>query len=64
MKQREKHEQTCRPADRESTPDQALTVEELEQRLAPGVIDKKAPMPPPYPPGADYGLVRRDNLAW
>ena len=41
-----------------------LTVEELERRVAPAVADKKAPIPPPYPPGADYGLVRRDNLVW
>jgi len=39
-----------------------LTVEELEKRVAPAVADKKAPVPPPYPPGADYGLIRRDNL--
>jgi hypothetical protein len=41
-----------------------LTVEELEKRVAPAVADKKAPIPPAYPPGSDYGLVRRDNLSW
>ena len=41
-----------------------LTVERLEKRLAPAVAAKKAPFPPPYPPGADYGLVRRGNLSW
>ena len=41
-----------------------LTVEELEKRIAPDAADKKLPVPPPYAPGTDYGLVRRDNLSW
>ena len=40
-----------------------LTVEELEKRVAPAVADKKGPVPPPYPPGTKYGLVRRENIA-
>ena len=43
---------------------ETLTVEELEARIAPTAIDKKVPIPPPYPPGADYGLIRRENLRW
>jgi len=39
-----------------------LTVEELEKRIVPAAADKKAPAPLPYPPGAKYGLVRRDSL--
>ena len=41
-----------------------LSVEELEKRIAPALWDKKSPIPPPYPAGADYGLIRRDNLRW
>jgi len=41
-----------------------LTIEQLERRVAPSVGDKKSPIPPPYPPGADYGVIRRDNLIW
>ncbi len=41
----------------------SLTVEELERRINPATTSKKVPTPP-YPPGADYGLVRRDNLSW
>ncbi|NOZ01168.1 MAG: hypothetical protein GXP54_04685 [Deltaproteobacteria bacterium] len=41
-----------------------LTVEELEKRVAPSTANKKAPIPPPYAPGTDYGLVRRENLNW
>jgi hypothetical protein len=40
-----------------------LSIEELEKRVAPAV-PKKTPVPPPYPPGADYGLVSRRNLSW
>ena len=48
--------------DRPKTAGKALTIEALEARIAPsGVVDKKVPQPP-YPPGALYGLVRRDNL--
>jgi len=45
-------------------PRRKLTVEELEKRVAPAVAEKKAPIPPPYAPGTEYGLVRRSNLAW
>ncbi len=38
------------------------TVEEMEKRVAPSVANKKAPVPPPYAPGAKYGLVSRANL--
>ncbi|MBN1947949.1 MAG: hypothetical protein JW797_19940 [Bradymonadales bacterium] len=42
-----------------------LSVESLEARIAPAVAgDKKAPTPPPYPPGSLYGLVARSNLRY
>ncbi|MBN1419800.1 MAG: hypothetical protein JXP34_13555 [Planctomycetes bacterium] len=40
-------------------------VDSLEERIALSlVIPKKKPVQPPYPPGADYSLVRRENLRW
>ena len=42
---------------------QKLTVEELEARVAMSVpTQKKHPLPVPYAPGSDYGLVKRANL--
>ena len=35
--------------------------EKLEKKLTPS--GKKPPVPAPYPPGADYGLIKRSNLA-
>lgn len=48
----------------EKRPRRPLTAEELERRIAPSAAGKKLPIPPPYAPGTDYGLVRRDNLRW
>jgi len=40
-------------------------VETLEERIALSLlIPKKKPLQPPYPPGADYSLARRENLRW
>lgn len=40
-----------------------LTVRELEKKVAPSPLaSKKPPIPPPYAPGTDYGLAKRDNL--
>jgi len=40
-----------------------LTIESLEERIAPSATPaKKVPNPPPYAPGTLYGLVRRGNL--
>ena len=40
-----------------------LKVKELEKKIAPAAfIGKKPAIPGPYPPGADYGLAKRDNL--
>ncbi|MBN1653104.1 MAG: hypothetical protein JXA30_04940 [Deltaproteobacteria bacterium] len=48
---------------RDQTGRKPLTVEALEARIAPTLLsDKKAPEPPPYPPGTRYGLIRRDKL--
>ena len=38
-------------------------VEELERKVAlTAPTQKKTPVPTPYMPGTDYGLVRRSNL--
>ncbi|MBN1774012.1 MAG: hypothetical protein JXB32_22320 [Deltaproteobacteria bacterium] len=38
-------------------------VRELERKVAlTAPSQKKAPVPPPYAPGTDYGLIRRANL--
>jgi hypothetical protein len=38
-------------------------VEQLERKVALSApTQKKDPVPSPYPPGADYGLIRRSNL--
>ncbi len=50
--------------DRKQEQPTTMKVEELERRVAPSVANKKAPVPPPYAPGTDYGLVRRANLEW
>jgi hypothetical protein len=40
-----------------------VRVEKLEEKIAPAILNpKKGPMPPPYPPGAMYGLICRDVL--
>ena len=45
--------------------DEELTAERLEEKIVPALINpKKGPVPPPYPPGADYSLIRRRNLYW
>ena len=50
-------------ARKKETPTERLSVEELERRIALSVPDqKKNPFPPPYPPGALYGLAKRSNL--
>jgi len=36
--------------------------ERLENKRTPNMPGKKSPMPMPYPPGSDYGLVKRSNL--
>ena len=51
------------PAEGGKTDKRRLTVEELEKRIAPAVTNKKDPVPPPYPAGAYYGLMRRANLS-
>ena len=39
------------------------TVIALERKVALAVpMQKKSPIPTPYMPGTDYGLVRRSNL--
>ena len=53
-----------KPARDETKPTPVPDVESLERRIAPSTIDKKNPTPPPYAPGTDYGLVRRDHLDW
>ena len=35
----------------------------LEKRATP-VAGKKPPVPPPYPPGTDYGLIQKGNLLY
>ncbi|NMC72536.1 MAG: hypothetical protein GYA57_21105 [Myxococcales bacterium] len=38
-------------------------VVELERKVAlTAPSQKKVPVPPPYAPGSDYGLIRRGNL--
>lgn len=40
-----------------------LRIKELEKKVVPSpMASKKPPLPPPYPSGADYGLVKRSNL--
>ncbi len=40
-------------------------VEVLEEKVALSiVVPKKTPEPPPYPPGTDYSLAKRENLSW
>jgi uncharacterized small protein (DUF1192 family) len=52
---------TTDPGDAEAP--KRLTVEELEERVALSVpAQKKIGQPAPYPPGADYGLVKRSNV--
>jgi hypothetical protein len=42
-----------------------IEMEQLEERVALSlIVPKKAPEPPPYPPGADYSLAKRENLSW
>jgi len=56
-------EETGAAANVERGPDPE--VEELEEKVALSIIvPKKTPEPPPYPPGADYSLARRENLCW
>ncbi|MBN1653109.1 MAG: hypothetical protein JXA30_04965 [Deltaproteobacteria bacterium] len=62
--QKEDKNNARQPEEQERKARRKLTVEELENRVAPSVADKKLPIPPPYAPGTDYGLLRRDNLSW
>ncbi|MGD9209893.1 MAG: hypothetical protein PVI90_03920 [Desulfobacteraceae bacterium] len=43
-----------------------LKIKELEKKILPSVLTGKKPPyypdDPPYAPGTDYGLVKRDNL--
>jgi len=39
------------------------SIEKLERKIALSApTQKKAPVPSPYMPGTDYGLLRRSNL--
>ena len=41
-----------------------LKIKEMEKKVLPSLAaNKKIPIPPPYPAGADYGLAKRSNLA-
>jgi hypothetical protein len=43
--------------------EEPLHAERLESKIAPAILNpKKGPIPPPYPPGADYSLIKRSNL--
>ena len=43
----------------------SVKAEKLEEKIAPALLNpKKGPIPPPYPPGADYSLIKRKNLLW
>ena len=43
--------------------DESAQAEMLEDRIALAILNpKKGPEPPPYPPGALYGLIERRNL--
>ena len=43
----------------------SLEAEKLEDKIAPAILNpKKGPIPPPYPPGADYSLIKRRHLLW
>lgn len=43
----------------------SIKAEKLEEKIAPALLNpKKGPIPPPYPPGADYSLIKRKNLLW
>jgi hypothetical protein len=40
-----------------------LRIRELEKKILPSPLaSKKPPIPPPYGPGTDYGLAKRDNI--
>jgi hypothetical protein len=40
-----------------------LRIRELEKKILPSpMASKKPPIPPPYGPGTDYGLAKRDNI--
>ncbi len=57
-----KQQQNKTPEKPTEQPKKTLSVEALEERVAPSTVNKKSPIPPPYAPGTLYGLVSRENL--